>query len=112
MGSLFSFISIESLKGAFASLLLQLGKILFTIFVFVSLLTIFYPLLPSDPFRVDILALAAAVKPYAEWINWFINVPLLVEIFLFYAMWRYAYWVYRHIGGIVMDKDGQLSFDA
>lgn len=109
---LFGFISVEALKGAVASLMQQLGKVLFTLLVLSVILTLIYPLLPSDPFRASILEYAAQVKPYAQWLNWFINVPLLVEIFLFYAMWRYAYWVYRHVGGIVMDKDGQLSFDA
>lgn len=112
MGALFSFISIESLKGALASLLQQLGKILFTIFVFVSILTILYPLLPSDPFRLDILAFAASVKPFAAWINYFVDVHLIVGVFLFYAAWRYVYFVYRQLGGIVMETDGQLNFDA
>lgn len=112
MGTLFTFISIESLKGALASLLHQLGKILFTIFVFVSILTIIFPLLPNDPFRLDILAFAATVKPYAAWINYFVDVPLIVAVFLFYAAWRYVYWVYRRLGGIVMESNGQLSFDA
>lgn len=112
MGTLFGFISIASLKSAVASLLDAISWILFRICVFSSVFFIIYPLLPADPFRSAIVSYAEQVKPYAEWLNWFLNVPLLVSIMLFYAMWRYAYWVYRHIGGMVMDKDGQLSFDA
>lgn len=112
MGTLFGFISLASLKGAVASLLETLGRILFRICVFASVLLIIYPLLPADPFRSAIVTYAEQVKPYADWINWFLDVPLLVSIMLFYAMWRYSFFVYRHVGGIVMDKDAQLSFDA
>lgn len=112
MGTLFGFISLSSLKGAVASLLDTLGRILFRICVFASVLFIIYPLLPADPFRSAIVSYAEMVKPYADWLNWLVDVPLIVSIMLFYAMWRYAYWVYRHVGGLVMDKDGQLSFDA
>lgn len=112
MSTLFGFISLEALKGAVASLLDTLGRILFRICVLAAVLFLIYPLLPSDPFRDSIVAYAVQVKPYADWINWLVDVPLLISVMLFYAMWRYAYWVYRHVGGIVMDKDGQLSFDA
>ena len=112
MGTLFGFISLEALKGAVASLLQQLGRILFLILVFASVLALIYPLLPDDPFREFITTYAASIKPYADWINWLIDVPLCSSIMLFYALWRYAYWVYRHIAGIIVDTPSQNTFDA
>lgn len=109
---MFAFISLEAIKGAVVSVLQQLGKVILTLMVFVAVLAIIYPLLPDDPFRDTIISYGQTVKQYYDWVNWFIDVPLLSGTMLFYAMWRYAYWVYRHVGGIVMDKDGQLSFDA
>ena len=112
MGALFGFISLEALKGAAASLLQQLGKVIFTILVLAAVLAIIFPLLPADPFRDAILEYAEMVKPYAERLKFFVDVKLISTTFLFYAMWRYAYWVYRHVGGIVLDKDSQINFDA
>lgn len=112
MGALFGLISLEAVKGAVVSLLQWIGRVIFRLLALAAVLLVLWPLLPTDPFRASILQAAYVVRDYAAWVNYFLDVPVLVGVFLFYAAWRYVYWTYRHIGGIVMDKDGQLSFDA
>lgn len=96
-------ISLAALKGAVVSMLEELGRVLLRILALVSVMAIFWPLLPNDPFKGSILAYAPIAKNAYHWINWVVDVPTLVTIVAFYAMWRYFYWAYRKLGGILLN---------
>ena len=105
-------ISLAAIKGALVSCLQELGAMIMRVLALVSVLAIFWPLLPHDPFKDSILSYAPVAKDFYNWINWIVDVPTLVTVIAFYAMWRYFYKAYRMLGGVLLNTSTGEVFGA
>lgn len=99
---MFSGISLTALAGAAVSLLQELGKRILLVLCFVAVLALVSPLLPNDPFQSVIVQGAKQIHTYYGWLNWFLPLDLISSSMMFYAGYRYAYYLYRKIVVIAM----------
>lgn len=77
-------------------------KLVFSVLLLGLAITALLPILPSDPFRSDILSISGTFQEWSDFINWFIPTDFIVSGALFAVACKLFFFVTR----IVLNRLG------
>ena len=89
------YFTIQALAGTVIQLTSELGRFLFHCIIVVAILLVFSVVLPTDPFQPVIIQLCNTISYWSDFIGYFIPHRFIVSSYLFSAVFRYFYYVYR-----------------
>lgn len=90
-------------------------KIVFSVILLGLAISALLPVLPSDPFRSDILSISGTFQEWADFINWFIPTDFIVSGALFAVACKLFFFVTRIVLnrlGVNFFNDWAKSYDS